>query len=144
MGWWLVLYLAFKTFAMHLGGLVCVQEAWRRLGQLWNHAQNLQTLLTALPSQGYLHTLGFSGCFVSSCFQKVGFLSELLLSSLAQIWVSQTTLRAKWGKKRERKKKISISPKHFKPQGSLFLFPLPRDMGFLFGFQDGHPSICDY
>lgn len=71
---------------MHLG----VWSVCMKLGGAWGSCGITHRIwdLTALLSQGFLHTLGLSECFVNSYFQKVRFLSELLPLSLLRLGVS--------------------------------------------------------
>lgn len=138
--WWLGLYLTLKLLLCIWGTHLCA-EAWRSLGQLWVHAQNVGTLLTAHLSQGFLHTLGLSTHFVRSYVQNVRLLFELFPLALFRFGY----LRVLSGKSGERKKKGKKNNEHFPQSLQTTGIPFPvfsaQRNGFSLWISDGRPSM---
>ena len=134
--WWLGLYLTLKLLLCIWGTRLCA-EAWTSLGQLWVHAQNLGTLLTAHLSQGFLHALVFRPFLCPEC--QAPFWAFSL--GLVRIWVSQGALRKQCRKKRERGK----NNEHFRQSLQTTGIPFPvfsaQRNGFSLWISDGHPSM---
>lgn len=136
---WLVLHLVFKAFAMHLGvWSVCMKldRAWdscRFMHRIWGH------LSMTLFFQGFLYTFGLLRYLYFSQFQwpESQIPSWDSVPGPVQFWESLAIFGQKCKKKREKNKHFHQA---LQSPGISFLFPLSRDIGFLFRFQMPIPA----